>query len=263
MAEIAMLHDVSKCSACRACMVACKQWKELPAEITPFDGSFQSHKDLSPKTFNLIKMKESTDEAGKFRWLFLKFQCMHCGVPGCAAACPVGALTKHADGPVTYDDSLCIGCKYCEVGCPFGVPHVDEATEKVSKCNLCYERIENGMVPACAKTCTAEAILFGTRSEMLAIAEARLEVLKATYPNAQLYGADKDDAIAGTSMLYILTDTPETFDLPANPSVSPALGAKKLVHAGGKVLVGAAAVAVAGAMVLNAVKGSKAHDEED
>lgn len=255
--KIAMLHDVSKCTACRACMVACKQWKELPAEITPFDGEYQSHKDLSPSVYNLIKMKE-TVENGEFKWTFIKFQCMHCGDPGCVKACPTGALKKEAEGSVTIDPDLCIGCKYCEAGCPFSVPHVDKKTEKVTKCNLCHERIENGMVPSCAKTCTANAILFGTREEMTAIAEKRVEELKKDYPNAQLYGVYENDGVKGTSMMYILTDKPSKFDLPDDPQVSSALGLwKNVVHPAGKVLMGAAAVAVGGALVLNTVKGSK------
>jgi formate dehydrogenase iron-sulfur subunit len=244
-------------------MVACKQWKCLPAEITPFEGDFQSHKDLSSKTYNLIKMKESM-ENNKFRWLFIKFQCMHCGEPGCVKACPVGALKKNPEGPVTYDEDLCIGCKYCETGCPFSVPHVDVETEKVTKCNLCAERIEEGMVPSCAKTCTADAIKFGSRADMVALAERSLAALKnekdengeALYPNAQLYGVDETDGIKGTSMIYVLTDRPALFGLPENPTISPALNLwKGAVHTGGKVLVGAAAVAVAGAMVMTAVKG--------
>ncbi len=262
--EIAMYHDISKCSGCRACMVACKQWKGLPAEITPFDGHFQSHKNLSSKTYNLIKMHENM-QSGKLRWDFIKFQCMHCGIPGCVNACPVGALQKHAEGPVTYDQDLCIGCKYCETGCPFGVPHVDADTKKVTKCNMCFERLEHGMVPSCAQTCTSDAILFGNRDEMAEIARKRVETLRATYPNAQMYGVERTGGINGTSMIYVLTDKPSVFGLPDDPAVSPAIGLwKNVVHPVGAVMVGAAAVAVGGAMVMNAVKGKKSdHKGED
>ena len=83
--EMAMLHDISRCTACRACMVACKQWHDLPADMsTPFEGQYQSHADLTPTTWNLIRMNERIDNSGQLQWDFLKFQCMHCDDPACA-----------------------------------------------------------------------------------------------------------------------------------------------------------------------------------
>ena len=126
---IAILHDVEKCSACRGCSVACKQWKNLPADKTPFDGEYQSHKDLSSKTYTLIRMKERMVD-NKVRWDFLKFQCMHCGIAGCVLGCPTNALQKEETGIVSHDIDKCIGCGYCEINCTFGVPHVDKETKK-------------------------------------------------------------------------------------------------------------------------------------
>ena len=265
MTEIAMLHDVSKCTACRGCMVACKQWKNLPADMSPFEGNYQSHEDLSPSTYNLIKMKE-TYENGNFRWDFLKFQCMHCGIPACAKACPEEALVKQANGVVSFIEDRCVGCGYCETNCTFDVPRIDAVRKKSTKCNLCEDRIANGMVPSCAQTCTADAILFGTREEMTEIAKARVQVLKEQYPNAQLYGVDKNDGIGGTNMMYILTDRPSVFGLPENPKVSTSLTIwKDYAQPAGKFLFGAAAMVVAGALVNNAMIGKKnkgGHDHE-
>lgn len=263
MTEIAMLHDTSKCTACRACMVACKQWKNLPAVKEPFYGTYQSHKGLNPNTYNVMLFKE-VHIRDEFKWIFLKHQCFHCGQPGCAAACPKGALIKNANGPVTYDLDKCIGCRYCESGCPFGVPKVDMEREKVTKCDLCFDRIENGMVPSCAQTCTANAIIFGAREEMTALAKTRLEELKKDYPDACLYGVDKNDGVGGTSMMYILYEKPSVFDLPENPSLSSSLGFwKNIIQPGGKILIGAAAVAIAGACVANAIKAAKKGEDHE
>lgn len=257
MGEIAMLHDVSKCTACRGCMVVCKQWKNLPADKEAFTGAYQSHRDLGPYTLNLIRMRE--DYSGsEMKWVFSKFQCMHCGDPACARACPEYALRKEINGPVSHDDDKCVGCGYCVTNCTFSVPHIDEARKKSTKCDLCADRIEKGMVPSCAQTCTSDAILFGTRHEMVALAEKRLTALKEKYPNACLYGVDKNDGIGGSSMMYIFTDKPSVFGFPDNPEVSKSLPFwKDYAQPGGKILMGAAAIAVGGALVANSVMGGK------
>ena len=154
--EMAMLHDVARCSACRACMVACKQWHDLPADFsTPFKGQYQSHADLTPTTWNLIKMNERVDAGGKFHWDFIKFQCMHCAKPACMLGCPEGAILQKDSGAVVIDEDKCVGCGYCRTNCPFNVPSIDPDRNKSTKCDLCFDRIEHGMVPSCAKTCTA------------------------------------------------------------------------------------------------------------
>jgi len=261
--EIAMLHDISKCTACRACMVACKQWKDLPADLTPFEGEFQSHAGLSTTTFNLIKMYESY-ENNEFRWDFLKFQCMHCGDPACAKACPEDALFKLENGVVAFDESKCVGCSYCASYCPFGVPKIDQERNKSTKCDLCNDRIEAGMVPSCAQTCTADAIVFGTREEMVKEAYERLEFVKKKFPNAQLYGVDQNDGVKGTSMMYVLTDKPSKFGLPDEPKVSKSLVVwKDWVHPTGKLLLGATFGAVVVSAISKKVLGKKVHAQHE
>ncbi|MDR2883968.1 MAG: 4Fe-4S dicluster domain-containing protein [Deferribacteraceae bacterium] len=217
-APIAMLHDVSKCSGCRACMVACKQWKDLPADPTPFDGQFQSHKELSPKTYNLLIMKEYYRH-GRLDWNFLKYQCMHCGDATCIKACPSKALYKSDSGAVLLDEAKCVGCGYCEAYCQYQVPKIDKERKKSTKCNFCIDRVENGMEPSCSKICVTDCISFGSLEDMQAKAEARLLVLKKDFPMANLYNVRPNNGILGANMMYILTDAPATYGLLEDPKI--------------------------------------------
>lgn len=237
--EIAMLHDVSKCTGCRACMVACKQWKSLPADPTPFTGEYQSHQDLSAKTYTMIRMSENMD-SGTLRWNFLKFQCMHCAEASCVKACPQQALFYPGNGIVSFDRDRCVGCGYCVNNCPFGVPHLDEEAHKSTKCNFCEDRIAKGLPPSCAKTCPPGAIQFGPREKMVAMAEARVQQLKSTFPRAQTYGIN-ELGVGGTHMIYVLEDSPEIYGLPANPRVPASLYIwKDIVQPLGKLAMGGA-----------------------
>ncbi|HHW06903.1 MAG TPA: 4Fe-4S dicluster domain-containing protein [Clostridia bacterium] len=237
--EIALLQDVSKCTGCRACMVACKQWKGLPADPTPFTGAYQSHPDLSAKTYTLIRMTEQVDN-GILRWHFVKFQCMHCAEAACVKACPQKALYHADNGIVAFDRDRCVGCGYCVNNCPFGVPHLDKAAHKSTKCNFCEDRIAKGMPPACAKTCPPGALQFGPRDKMVAVAEARVRQLQETFPRAQTYGIN-ELGVGGTHMIYVLQDAPEVYGLPANPRVPVSLYIwKDVVQPLGKLAMGGA-----------------------
>ena len=256
--EMAMLHDVARCSACRACMVACKQWHDLPADFsTPFEGQYQSHADLTSKTYNLIKMNERVDKDGKFHWDFIKFQCMHCQDPACMKGCPEGAISRLDSGAVVIDEEKCVGCGYCTTNCPFNVPRVDPDRNKSTKCDLCYDRIENGMEPACSKTCTAQAINFGTISEMKELARKRLMYVKDDFPNAQLYGVDIN-GVGGTHMMYVLPDKPEVYGLPVDPKTPASINLwKDVLRPIGKIAGVGAAAGIAGMFVLSKMIGKK------
>ena len=258
--EMAMLHDISRCSACRACMVACKQWHDLPADMsTPFEGQYQSHKDLTPSTLNLIKMKERLDKEGKFHWDFLKFQCMHCGNPACAKGCPEQAIDQLESGAVVINPDKCVGCGYCVANCPFGVPKINTETHKSTKCDLCFDRIQEGMAPACAKTCTADALTFGTKDEIDALAQKRLAVIKEDHPNATIYNPA---GVGGIHMIYILPEKPSTYDLPETPKTPDSIDLwKDVVRPLGKIAGAGALVGVLGMAAVKGLAGNKKGDE--
>lgn len=226
MAEKGMLYDLSKCIGCRACQVACKQWNELSGEKTEFFGGpgYQNPADLSPQTWTLVKFKE-VSVGDRLEWLFRQHQCLHCGDAACIAACPVRpkkAMTRDEEyGFVYIDQERCIGCGACQMYCPFSVPKIDEKAAKSTKCNLCMERVRNGLVPACAKACATGAITFGDRKELRAKAEARRKELVKEGRKPYIYGLKQLD---GLGSLYIMPDGLKYYDLPETPKVSEDLG---------------------------------------
>ncbi|HEX3011354.1 MAG TPA: 4Fe-4S dicluster domain-containing protein [Syntrophomonadaceae bacterium] len=217
MARMCNIYDTSKCTACRGCQVACKNWNQLPAVIEPFKGNYQTHKDTNGETYTIIKFIEHDDPVDGVKWNFIKHQCMHCVDPACMKVCPQKAISITEWGAVIKDYDKCIGCQYCTYACPFDIPKYHKREDKVTKCTLCYERVEAGEQPACAKTCVAGALKFGDRDELLSEARERVKYLRANgFPRATIYG---ELELGGTNNLYILTDTPDKFDLPVNPKI--------------------------------------------
>jgi len=218
MANLSNLYDVSKCTACRGCQVACKDWNQLPAVIEPFTGSYQTHEDTNGDTFTIVKFFESEDPVDGVKWNFIKRQCMHCLEPACMKVCPKGAYSKTENGATVHDPEKCIGCQYCTYACPFEIPKYRKREDKISKCTQCADRTAEGLKPACARTCPTGALTFGDRNDLLQVAEDRAKYLRANgYPNATIYGKLE---LGGLNNLYVLTDTPDKFDLPVNPKVS-------------------------------------------
>jgi formate dehydrogenase iron-sulfur subunit len=168
--------------------VACKQWNELPAEITQQTGTYENPPRFSAKTWTWVQVRE-LEQDGKIVWNFAKRQCMHCEDPACAAACIVGALRKTPEGPVVYDDYKCIGCRYCTLACPFGVPTFDwnQAVPFIHKCQMCEDRQTEGMIPACAKACPTKAITFGERDALLQEARTRIQIHPDKYGGCATY----------------------------------------------------------------------------
>jgi len=214
------LYDVSKCTACRGCLNACKDSNQLPAVIEPFKGNYDTHGgDTNGNTFTVMRFNEHDDPVDGVRWNFLKYQCMHCIDPECMKVCPKGAYTKLEWGATFHDEEKCIGCQYCTYACPFGIPKYRKHTDTVTKCTLCYERVGEGLTPACTRTCPTGALTFGFRDELLAVAEAKAKFLRANgFPRATVYG--KVELGSGTNKIYVLTDTPDKFGLPVDPKVS-------------------------------------------
>ena len=171
--------------------------------------------------------------------------------------CPEGAISKKESGAVVIDENKCVGCGYCRTNCPFNVPRIDTERNKSTKCDLCFDRIEHGMVPSCAKTCTAEAISFGTKSAMIKLAEERLKEVRMNHPNAQLYGVHPN-GVGGTHMMYVLPEPPEVYGLPKNPKTPASINLwKDYIRPIGKIAGVGAAAGLAGLMVLNKLIGNK------
>ena len=217
MREKIMLVDVTKCTACRSCQVACKSWNNLSASRTKNQGSYQNPADLTPHDFTLIRFQERATTDSPIEWLFRNDKCYHCTEPGCMKVCPVpGCITKTAEGAVVLDSAKCIGCKYCYYACPFHIPRFDEATEKMYKCTFCFDRQAEGMHPSCATGCPTGAITFGDKDTMIPAAYARAKALGG---NATVYG---DKVVGGTHVMYVLNEQPGVFEqLPVDPKISP------------------------------------------
>lgn len=184
---IGILTDVTKCIGCNECVIACKQTYELPAEVP---RRWQKPDGLSGQNWTSIVRIDGRS---------VRKQCRHCAEPACASACPVAALKKQPEGPVTYDGGRCMGCRYCMMACPYGIPRYDwdKPIPYVKKCVLCYGRIKEGERPACTEACPVEATIFGEREELIAEAKKRIEA----NPNLRLYG--DIDEIGGTCVLYV------------------------------------------------------------
>ena len=202
MAMKGMLIDNTRCIGCRGCQVACKQWNKLPASKPEFftGPGYQNPRDLNADTFTIITYKE-VELGGRFEFLFGRLLCMHCNEPACASACPVGALEKLKEGPVTYHVDKCIGCRYCMVACPFEVPKYEwsKALPRVRKCTMCTDRVLAGEIPACAKACPTGAITFGDRDALLKEAEDRIRHNPARYVH-DIYGKNE---VGGTCVLHL------------------------------------------------------------
>jgi formate dehydrogenase iron-sulfur subunit len=195
-----VLIDLTRCTGCRGCQVACKEWNERATRKTDLAGDFTNPKELSSDCYTRVRFIES-EKSGQPVWSFVKDQCLHCKDPACASACPVGALTKTKEGPVSYNYDKCIGCRYCMVACPFSAPKYEweQVLPWVQKCSFCAERIKDGLEPACVKTCPTGTLFYGEGDAVLAEAQGRLKKNPGKYVD-HIYG--KDEA-GGTSWMYI------------------------------------------------------------
>lgn len=203
---VGMLYDNTKCTGCRACMTACSEVNGLPAEtLCPIDpaistGLWDVPADLDSKTKNIIKLYREKDGDN---FAFVKRQCMHCLDPACVTGCPFGALKKNTWGAVTWNSSFCIGCRYCEVACPFDVPKFqwDQWNPKIVKCELCFDqRLKNNQEPACTAVCPTRAVIFGNRNHLLAEAKQRIADTPGKYFEGRVYG---EHEAGGTQVLYL------------------------------------------------------------
>jgi formate dehydrogenase iron-sulfur subunit len=192
----AILVDTTQCIGCGLCASACKETNGLPeGEAT----------ELSAETFNVVESHAD---------VFVRKFCMHCVDPTCVSVCPVGAFRKTAEGPVVYEAERCIGCRYCMMACPFGIPRYEwgSTLPVVKKCTMCAPRQARGLQPACVEACPVGATVFGERDELLAEAHRRIRENPSGYVN-QVYG---EKEVGGTSVLYLSAVPFESLGFPAD-----------------------------------------------
>jgi formate dehydrogenase iron-sulfur subunit len=175
--------------------------------------------DLAPGAPpSLAPLDSATDIDSDFRWLMSSDVCKHCTDAACLDVCPTGSLFRTEFGTVVVQEDICNGCGYCVPACPYGVIGKREEDGRVWKCTLCYDRIGEGMEPACAKACPTNSIQFGELDELRERAGARVEQLQqGGVSDARLYGHDPDDGVGGDGAFFLLLDEPEVYGLPPDP----------------------------------------------
>jgi len=220
----AMLIDIKRCIGCLSCETACKQLHGFSTDPEP---------TLSDTAFTVVETRGDK---------FVRKVCMHCEDPACASACPVGAITKSALGPVVYNADKCIGCRYCMLACPYSVPRYQwtKLAPFMKKCDLCSNRVKAGGRPACTEACPVQASIFGNRDDLLAEAWQRIRSDSSYVPH--IYGVEE----AGGACVFFISDVPfEKLGLKPAPNgnqplptlTASALGeSPKVVIMGGTVL---------------------------
>jgi formate dehydrogenase iron-sulfur subunit len=246
--------DTSVCIGCKACEVACKQWNDLPSDGSTFrkGGSYDHTTELGAATWRHVRFVELTEPspltaseahdldlvavaeaqgappevdvaqavADMARWIFMSDVCKHCTHAGCMDACPTGALIRTEFETVIVQQDVCNGCGYCVPSCPFGVIDRDHQDGRAAKCTLCYDRLQDGLEPACAKACPTDSIQFGPYDELLDVAQRRVATLhERGRTDAYLYGAGDapgEEIAGGLGAFFLLTEPPERFGLPAD-----------------------------------------------
>jgi Fe-S-cluster-containing dehydrogenase component len=212
----AVLVDLTKCIGCRRCEWACNEWNKNPNRPLK---EFEESKDKKPSVFDRIRRTLAGEFTVVNRFynggkpVYVKKQCMHCAEPACLNACFVDAFKKTSYGAVLYNPSLCVGCRYCMIACPFDIPayeYYDPITPQITKCTMCFDRITEGRIPACVEICSADVMRFGPRSEMLRLAHEKINNNPERYIN-HVYG---EHEAGGTNWLYISTVSFEKLGFP-------------------------------------------------
>ncbi|MBZ4211723.1 MAG: hydrogenase 2 operon protein HybA [Rhodoferax sp.] len=281
---LGLLYDATLCIGCKACVAACKEVNNNPPEFSTEDHLWDTPLDTSGYTFNLIKMYRNgtmeTKDAEVNGYAFMKTSCMHCADPSCVSACPVSAMIKDpVTGIVAYEPSACVGCRYCVVACPFGIPkyQYDSPTGKIGKCELCRHRTKDGHYSACAEVCPTGATLAGRTGDLLLEAKRRLALKPGSvtrYPRGKLGGPDQsyegqvgkylqhvygEKEYGGTQVLKLSSVNFEKVGMPNLPPRSSAATSETIQHSlyGGLIMP----IAVLGALSFIAKK--NVHDEDD
>jgi formate dehydrogenase iron-sulfur subunit len=211
--------DTSVCIGCKACEVACKQWNTLSGHEPSFLDGYDNTGQLDSQNWRYVQMIDNVpDETlgtgqGK-AWLMMSDVCKHCQHASCMDVCPTGAIIRTEFDTVFIQPDVCNGCRNCISACPYSVIGMDEETNVARKCTLCYDRLQGGMEPACAKACPTQSIQFGPLDELQQRADKRLADLHSQgVAEANLYGRD-EEVYGGLNAFFLLTDKPEAYRLP-------------------------------------------------
>ncbi len=247
----AMLIDISRCVGCGTCQRACIQANDLHPQQTQLG-------ELTAQTLTFVERFDLADNKVRF----VKRQCMHCVDAACASACPVSALHKTPEGPIAYHANRCLGCRYCMVSCPFGIPRFDwqnGLTPEIHKCMFCIDRQRDGQGPACAAACPSGALKFGTRDELLKEAHGRIAAQPSHYVD-HVFG---EAEAGGTAMLYI-SDVPfEQLGFRTNVTTEALPSYTWQIMSKLPTVVGGLAVVLTGASIWTRRRGGKHHDEPE
>jgi len=236
MAGKSFFIDTTLCTACRGCQIACKNWNQNGASMTKNTGSHQNPPDLDGKTFKLVRFSE-VENNGKLAWYFFADQCRHCIDTPCK-----DAIQAYVDGAVIQDENtgaVVYNEKTREANfgeakdaCPYNIPRLTE-DGRIVKCTMCLDRLGNGLIPACVKVCPTGAMNFGDREEILAMAQKRLETVKAKYPKAQLIDPDS------IRVIYLVVDDPKLYSefaiASASPGINRKLAMRRMVKPAGRI----------------------------
>jgi formate dehydrogenase iron-sulfur subunit len=224
------LTDTSLCIGCKSCEVACKQWNQLPMDEVVWAGSsYDNTHHLSATTWRHVTFAElpgAGGSGGQTAWLMMSDVCKHCAHAGCLEACPTGAIIRSEFDTVVVQQDVCNGCGYCVPSCPFGVIELNTTAHtgdgKAHKCTLCYDRLTDGLEPACAKACPTDSIIFGDLIELQERAERRVQELRGRGLDAYVYGTHEmggTDGIGDLGSKFILLDKPSRYNLPEQPNL--------------------------------------------
>jgi formate dehydrogenase iron-sulfur subunit len=236
--------DTSVCIGCKACEVACKEWNQIPEDGLDWTGnSHDNTGGLGADSWRHVAFVEQL-RGDDFRWLMSSDVCKHCTHAACLDVCPTGAIFRTEFGTVVVQEDVCNGCGYCVPACPYGVLDKREDDGRIFKCTLCYDRLDVGQEPACAKACPTDSIQFGELEVLRVRAGDRVEALQsAGEDRARLYGHDPSDGVGGAGAFFLLLDEPEVYGLPPDPVVTtrdlPAMY-KRVALAAGALLAAAA-----------------------
>jgi formate dehydrogenase iron-sulfur subunit len=211
--------DTSVCIGCKACEVACKQWNMLSGNEPSFIDGFDNTGQLDSQNWRYVQMIDNVPDQtlgtgqGK-AWLMMSDVCKHCQHASCMDVCPTGAIIRTEFDTVFIQSDVCNGCRNCISACPYSVIGIDEETNVARKCTLCYDRLQGGMEPACAKACPTQSIQFGPLDELQQRADKRLADLHSQgVVEANLYGRD-EEVYGGLNAFFLLMDKPEAYRLP-------------------------------------------------